>query len=261
MTLRLIPLNSAQHRHQGWARLPDHSFAAADPVAPLLLAELPMAVTAFPLAFARQSSNKALLVAVLGLQSSQNLLVDPQGRWQAEYMPACYRAYPFSLQRVSGEDQRLLLCISEQSGLLRESPDPAKGELRFFDDVGGLLPHMQERLKFLETCAANTQMTQAAVDALDAAGLLQPNPVLKGLLRIDEAALGRLSAAQLLVLRDANALPMAYAQLLSMPRMATLQRLLALRQLAGAAESAKPDLSLVEKMFEPGQSDTLHFNW
>ncbi len=261
MTVRLIPLNSAHHRQHGWAPPTDYRFAANDVIVPILLAELPMASSVMPLAFARQASGKALLVAVLGLQPGHNLLVDAQGRWQAEYVPAFYRAYPFSLQRVAGEAQRLLLCISEASGLLRGSPDPGKGEVRLFDDDGVLMPAMKERLTFLETCTANAHLTQAAVDALEAAGLLQPSPVLKGLQRVDELALGRLSAAELLALRDANALPLAYAQLLSMPRVSTLQRLQAPRQLVGTAEPSRPDLSLVEKLFEPGQSDTLKFNW
>jgi hypothetical protein len=232
--------------------------------APLLMAELPAAMAVFPLAFARLAEGKHQLVALLGLEASQNLFVNAQGHWQGAYTPACYRAYPFSLQRVSGEAERMLMCFNEGSGLLRERPDATQGESRFFDDDGKLLKPLQERLAFLETCASNTQQTQAAVDALDAAGLLQAWPRLGGLYRIDEAALAQLSAGQLLALRDAGALPMAYAQLLSLPRLASLQRLLTQRRQAAQqanAPAGAPDLALAEKLFEPGQSDTFQFNW
>ena len=265
MNNRLIPLSPTAHRHHGWMSPPDCRFAATDTVAPLLLAELPAAVAAFPLAIVRPPDGRAQLVAVMGLHAGQNLLVDPQGRWLAAYRPACHRAWPFSLQSAPGDAQRLMLCFNEGSGLLRAAPDPARGEARFFDDQGKMLPHLQKTLEFLETCAGNTQLTLGAVAALEAAGLLQPWPGFTGLLRIDEAALARLNAGQLLALRDAHALSLAYALLLSLPRMAVLQRLLAQQQAvqpaSAAALAATPDLGLAEKLFDSGQSDTLKFNW
>ncbi len=263
MNNALIPLSPTVHRQQGWMRPADCRFAAADTVAPLLLAELPLAVAVFPVAFVRTPDGKAQLVAVMGLQSGRNLLVDASGRWLGAYMPACYRGFPFSLQRAPGEEQRMVLCFNPRTSLLREAPDPARGEARFFDDEGKPTPPLQKTLEFLQTCVANAHLTQGAVAALEAAGLLQAWPEFTGLYRIDEPALTQLNADQLLALRDAHALPLAYAQLLSLPRMVALQRLVAQGQAEQKAATTVnvPDLSLAEKLFDSGQSDTLKFNW
>jgi hypothetical protein len=257
-----LPLSPSQHRTQGWSRSADCRFAAADTVAPLLLGELAVALPHFMLAFVRQADGKPQLVAVTGLEAKQNLMVDGQGRWIAPYMPACYRTYPFSLQRLANDPQRLALCFNTRSGLLRQAPDASRQESRFFDDAGALVPPLQKLLEVLNAQAANAIQTQAAAAALDAAGLIQPWPALNGLFRVDEAALQALGAEQLVTLRDANALPLAYAQLLSQPRMTLLQTLLnKRREEQKAAQAAAPDLNLAAKLFEPGQPDTLKFNW
>ncbi len=266
MATPLIPLSTAHHRTQGWARPSGCQFAAADTVAPLLLAELPAALAEFPVAFLRQAQRKPQLVAITGLQPRQSLMVDAAGRWLAGYMPACYRAWPFTLNRVSAEDARMALCFNNRDGLLRQQPDAAKGEQRFFDDDGKPTPVTDKLVQFLQTSVTNALQTQAAVDALDAEGLLAPWPGLDGLLRVDETGLAKLDAPQLQALRDANALPLAYAQLLSMARIAKLERLLSLRQQAQAkagvaTATPAPDLSLAAKLFEPGEPDTVKFNW
>ena len=77
-------------------------------------------------------------------------------------------------------------------------------------------------------------MTQRLVDALQAAGLIQPwalnikqgeqtMPV-EGLYRIDAAALNALPEDAYLTLRKTSALPLAYAQLFSMNQLATLPK-------------------------------------
>ncbi len=261
MKNELTPLSPNSHRQHGWAGLSDFRFAAADTVTPLLLAELPSAAGVFPLAFVKLPDGLLHLVGVMGLLPRQNLLVDRQGRWLGAYIPASYRAFPFSLQRVSDDKQRLALCFNESSGLMRATPDPARGETRFFDDEGKPVPQLQKALDFLQTCVGNAPLTQAAVRALDAVGVLQPWPEFKGLYRIDEPAFGQLNAEQLLALRDAYALPLAYAQLLSLPRMAALQRLLAERQQAERQAAAKPDLGLAQQLYDADASDTIKFNW
>jgi hypothetical protein len=78
-------------------------------------------------------------------------------------------------------------------------------------------------------------VTQAAVDVLVAANLVQPWPLsikqgeqnvpVTGLYRIDEAALNTLENEAFLTLRRSGALPVAYAQLLSMNQLVVLQQL------------------------------------
>jgi len=67
-------------------------------------------------------------------------------------------------------------------------------------------------------------------------------------------------------LHQVHALALAYAQLLSMSRINVLQRLKDVhaarrQQHAAMANPPTPDPSIVQQLFEPGQPDTLQFNW
>jgi hypothetical protein len=89
-------------------------------------------------------------------------------------------------------------------------------------------------LDFVSQIERSRVATQAAVDALQAAGLIQPWPLklqqgdqmrpVEGIHRADEAALNALSDEAFVLLRKAGALPLAYAQLLSMNQLAMLQK-------------------------------------
>lgn len=267
-------LNASEHLHHGWRRPAGVPNARNDAWALLVLSELPLAQAQYPLAFARLPEGEFRLGALLGLCTGQNLWLNEQARWRGGYVPSCYRGHPFALQRMAdgGDELRAALCFDVDSGLYRESPDPAQGEQRFFDDSGQPHAVTQQLLQFLQKRWSDHARTQAAAAALAQAGLLVPwvwpdnlplppgAQPLKGLYRVDESRLNQLPAADLQTLRDTQALTVAYAQMFSMHRMAGLQAM-AEKQLAVPAAPPPPDLDAVKKMFEPGQSDTLQFNW
>ena len=182
-----------------------------------------------------------------------NLFVAPNGRWLGRYVPAALRSHPFRLART--EDERLALCIDEDSGLLgAEEVEP------FFDAGGEVAAPLKQVMDFLTQVETNRVTTQGVCDRLQAHGLIQPWPVkvqgadgertLEGLFRIDEAALNALPAEALVELRDAGALSLAYCQLLSM------QQLSLLGELAQARAAAAPKLNDVFSFPDDG---VLHF--
>lgn len=251
MATPLIPLDSKLHRHHGWLRYDNYLFAAKHPVAPMLLPELSAALPFFPLAFVKRPDGGFTLVALQGLHADENLYLDAKGRWQSAFMPGCYRGYPFSLQAMAGaEAARFALCIDPNSGLYREQPGAAKNETRFFDDDGQPDPLVAQVMEHLQGREAARRQTQAGVDALAAAGLIEPwplpeslqtdpaRPLLQGFCRVSEAALNALGAEQLHTLRGANALAIAYAQLFSAPRLSILHQLAQARAKQAAAAAA-----------------------
>ncbi len=280
MNPQWIPLSPGHHRRAGWSHQSDYRFASPQPWAPLLLPELATALAIYPMGFVQRPAGGYQLVVVLGLHEGENLFVNAQGQWLAHELPACYRAYPFSLQADGvGEPGRLVLCFDKACGQFRETPDPKLGASRFFDDMGAPQPPVRAAVTVLQANLAAQAPTQRATDALEQAGLLMPwelppavgagdtRPLLPGLHRVDAQALNTLDAAGLLALRDQSALALAYAQLYSMQRLAMLHGLKQAR-LRAAATSAPamppagtPDLAVVRKVFEPGESDTVHFNW
>lgn len=265
----LVTLHAVNMRTHGWKKFVEMHFAAGDCCAPLLIAELAVALPLYPLAFVQKPGGGGFLLVVLqGLFQGENLFVDHNGKWQAGYIPSCYRAYPFALSvvAVNGE-RREVLCFDRASGLYREFPNPASGEERFFDDNGQLGPLLQHLLGFLNQTSLNRRKTDSAVAALEKANLLEPWPLpladsgparqaLQGVYKINESALNALSGTTLEELRNSGALAIAYAQLFSQPRLGVLQHLHSSRR---AAQMAAPPATSLDLLFGEGQDDIIRF--
>ena len=231
----IVPISRNRHASKRWKRDKGYSFASKDTAAPLVLAELPRATRLLPVCFIAQGED-FVPAAVLGLGSSQNLLVAPHGAWLGPYVPAVYRSYPFVLG-AAGED-RSVLCIDEDSGLVTDGPE---GEL-FFDEKGEPSKPIADIMAFLQQLSANRKATQLVCANLKEHGLFVPMPLnvkspsgdkrVDGLYRIDEAAFNALPDEAFLKVRAAGGLPVVYCHLLSM------QLLPALGELADARADA-----------------------
>lgn len=269
MSVSILPLDSTRHRTHGWKCFENFRFASGDNLAPVSLVEVAGLLPFFPLAFMARPDSRYQLVAVQGLHVGENLLVDASGRWRAASFPSVYRLYPFVMREGRiGEEVRQMLCFNQASGLYREVPDPAQGEERFFDDEGKLQPKLQQRLTFMGTALAALEQTQCAVDALSEARVLTPwalpldNPdparnLVTGLYHIDQVALDGLDGATLQRLRDTQALPMAYAQRFSEPRVHFLRHFYTLSH----PQPASPLPPTLDGLFGQEKNDQISFDW
>jgi hypothetical protein len=195
---------------------------------PVTAAEVPDAALSLPLAFVRQKDD-FMLAAVLSLIPGINLFVSPDGQWLGKYVPTEFRGYPFRLAR-GGPENELMLCVDEDSGLVHA--DRTAGT-PFFDPDGELSVPVKEVLAFLSHQERSRTVTHARVADLAAAGLIQEWPLtvrindrekkVLGLHRIDEAKLNALEAEPFLSVRQA--LPIAYAQMLSMGHVKGLEKM------------------------------------
>jgi hypothetical protein len=235
MSLQVI--SREHHAGKRWQRYSSYSFAAGDAVAALVVQELPKAAMAVPVGFIAVDGG-FMPVAVQGLQPGSNLFVSADGRWLAEYIPAAYRGYPFTLANT--EDGQQVLCMVEESGLLSDTD----GE-PFFNEDGTPAQGVQDVLNFLTQVAANREATRRICAVLQEHGLIEPWPIqlqtdageqlVEGLYRTNEAALNALAPEAFEAVRAAGALPVVYCQLLSMQH---LQKLGALAQ-ARAQQTAQ----------------------
>lgn len=268
MASQLQTLSPSQHRGHGWKRFDNYRFAAGDSLAPLVIAEVSTALPFYPLAFTARPGGGYWLAALQGMHPGENLYMGTGGRWQAGYIPSIYRCYPFALVKVdNSENSKMALCFDRASGLYREGPNPALGEERFFDDEGQPHKLLQQLLEFLGKTAANRELTNSAVDALEAAGLLEPwqlpvenpnpqIPLLTGLYRLNETALNALDGQKLALLRSSGALAIAYAQLFSMSRVGVLRRLYELR----APQKEQTPLVSLDALFGEGNDELIRFD-
>lgn len=252
-------VSKERHAHKHWKPYTSYAFAAADAITPLVVQELPKAALTLPVAFALDG-DAFVPVAVQGIQSGQNLLVGPDGRWRAGYVPATYRGHPFSLANT--EDGQKVLCVFEND----ETMSDDEGE-PFFDDEGAPTKRVHNIIEFLKQVAVNRETTQRLCKVLQKHNLIQPWPItlktnsgdktIQGLHRIDETALNQLPADALLEVRNAGALPIAYCQLLSMQNLPKLVDLAKAQADSAATLPAAADGELDLEFLNDG--DTISF--
>jgi hypothetical protein len=259
---KLTPITKQTHSNKSWTRFSTYTFAAKDNLASLVAAEIPKAISAMPMAFTRHQ-DRYILVAVLSLIPDTNFFVAPDGRWLGKYIPSVFRSYPFLLAKAEGQNN-LVLCVDEDSGLIND--DKTAGE-PFFDDNGELTQPVKDVMNFLNHVTQNRAATERAVASLSEAGLItewplkikdetQEKPV-TGLFRIDETKLNALEDDQFLKIRKAGALPIAYAQLMSMGNMQILVQLAQAREQMNQAQMKAKETD-IKPVF--GDDDMISFD-
>lgn len=231
-------ITKTEFAKKSWQRSPNFFFSAKDAVCPLSAPELPRAMMGMPLAFLC-TDDEYSVVAVQGLEHETNFFLNADGQWLGSYVPAAYRAYPFVLASNEAEEGRLVLCIDEDSGLLKED-DSAEA---FFDESGEINPTLKDLVEFLSSVRAGRQEAARICKSLLEHELFKPWELqfelesgtkrIEGLFCIDEAALNALSDEAYAELRLAGAIPVIYCQLLSMQRISDLTQFAQAKYKAG----------------------------
>lgn len=218
--ITLQAFSDKRFKHDGTYR-----FANRDKVVPVLMPEVPRMLMQAPLGFVAHQGD-FLPVAVLGVGSERNLYVDAAGHWLADYVPAVYRTYPFSLARSS---QGLVLCIDDETTGLGFDVGDA-----LFDEDGKPSEFVKGVLDFLNQIELNRQQIRRVCKGLNDHQLLVPWSIpvkiegsetmlpLPGLFRVDEKLLRQLDQEALHRLHLQGALSLAYAHLYSMQHIPTL---------------------------------------
>ena len=226
MFKRLVPLDPARHGKLGVTAPADYGFARASLSVPVVIDEIADVAREYPIVFPTQGR---LPVALLGVEAGSNAYVAPDGHWQATYVPASLRAYPFAAARAGASSEaaaeatepRIVVAIDEASPLVQEDEGAA-----IFDTEGQLAGPAAASVALLRRLRAAIPRTEALVQAIDAAGLLIEQPIrirvqgqqdreVGGIRVLNERALNALSSDAFEALRQTGALPLVYAALLS----------------------------------------------
>jgi len=104
---------------------------------PLGASEFAFALRDYPIVFQRREPEGAFdAMAILGIQTGQNLFVMPDGRWDRRtYIPAYIRRYPFCVHAVADESGKIERRIYVDPKALAENG------ARMFDEASAPLPH------------------------------------------------------------------------------------------------------------------------
>ncbi|MBF0604583.1 MAG: SapC family protein [Nitrospirae bacterium] len=176
-------------------------------------------------------------VALLGLRNDENLYVNDENRWDAHYIPAFIRRYPFILAETGQGNDQKTVCIDETFVGLN-----GQEGRRLFNDGGEPTDFLNNVIKFMQDYQEQYRRTETFINRIKDFDLFTeinaqaqlPNGEklsMGGLLGIDEDKLLQLEKNKALELFRSGELSWVYAHLLSMTNMPKLgERLVKKRQ-------------------------------
>jgi len=213
------------------------SYATATNSIPLAAVEFANACHEYPIVFVTDDKDGGVPVALTGLRANENLFVNDESAWDAAYIPAFVRRYPFVLQGNEDSEEFGVLIDAQADGYGAED-----GE-RLFAEDGSESPMLKEMLELLNQYRAYTQQSGLLMKQLRKLDLLIPRMInvttrnggtltMDGFSVVDEQRLNELGDADLLALARSGHLASIYAHLISL---SNIQKLLVrLEQIAPA---------------------------
>jgi len=216
-----VPVSVARHANVSLEAGADYAFSAGINAVPLMAVEFLRAATEYAIVFT-QAGDDIMPAAVLGVRGDQNLYLSPDQKWQAEYIPAFIRRYPFVFSS-SADGKTLTLCIDESHPGVNTA---GRGE-RLFGEDGKPTPYVERVLKFLQEYQAHFERTRQFGRRVRELGLLEPMQAqvttpkgeklsLNGFLSVSREKLRALDGEALATLAKTDELELLYLQLHSM---------------------------------------------
>jgi hypothetical protein len=235
-----VPVSKTRHAEWSVEVGTDYAFSRKVNSVPLMAVEFPAAAAEYAIVFAG-SAEAVTPVVILGMREQENLYLGPLGGWQAKYIPAFLRRYPFVFS-TPDQGKTFVLCIDEGfPGFNQEG----RGE-KLFNDAGKASPYMDNVLKFLQSYQVEFRRTEEFCRRLLELNLLEPMRAqmtldsgerfaLTGFMAVNRARLKTLSGEKLAELARMDELELVYAHLHSM------RNFVAMRERFAAPAAKLPD--------------------
>ena len=237
-----VPVSSARHANWSVEVGADYGFSRKVNSVPLMAVEFPHAAPEYAIVFSG-TPEAFIPTAILGMRGEENLYLGAQGGWQAKYIPAFVRRYPFVFSS-SQDGKTFTLCIDEAFPGFNQA---GRGQ-RLFGEDKKPTPYVSNVLKFLEQYQVEFRRTQAFCGKLKDLKLLEPmraqaslpsgeRLALTGFMAVSREKLKALPGDKLAELAKTDELELLYLHLQSMRNFAAMVERLGGKQ---AAEPAAP---------------------
>jgi hypothetical protein len=172
------------------------------------ISEFGDAALSFPILFVRAApdalgNDTVAPVAVFGLKPGENLFAMEGGtKWDAGYVPAMLRAYPFTMARIEGSDRWAIVFDNTWEGMSRTEGLP------LFNEKGEATDLLNNVHKFVQDLETDLERTRQFCAALLEMKLLKPMRFdatlangealsVDGFMTADEEAISKLPDAQI----------------------------------------------------------------
>lgn len=217
----VVPISATRHADVCVEAVKDYGFSAAVNAVPIMAVEFVAAASEYAIVFS-EVGDDVMPAVVLGVGQAPNLYLGSDRQWQARYIPAFIRRYPFVFAG-NPDGKTLTVCIDEScSGVNREG----RGE-RLFTHDGKPTTYVKQVLKFLREYQGHFERTRRFGRTVRELGLLEPikaqvatpegrKLALNGMLSVSRRKLRELSPEQLGALARTDELELLYLQMHSL---------------------------------------------
>ena len=166
----VVPLSKEQHSKLYMEALEGFDFANETNSLYIAAVEFAQAAREYPIVFGKDPQDVVFPVALLGLRPNQNLYVDKEGKWNASYIPAYARRYPFILARGGAKEEQFTVCIDEAY----KGFNTAKEGQALFDKKGEQTDVLKQAMDFLKDYQTHVELTTLFCTNLVELDLLEP---------------------------------------------------------------------------------------
>jgi hypothetical protein len=222
----VIPLDRDQHKTLKLRPVDNIGFAAEVTAVPAVVGEFQEIARQGPIAFLKLGDGGLIPVALLGLPGGRNAYLDADLRWNAPYMPAFIRRYPFVF---SENGDQMTVCFDRDFAGFNDD----EGEALF--ENGEPTMFLKNAMNLLGEFQRQVQLTQQFTKRLEEAGVLSEinaeirledgrTSNISGVLVVEESKLKAISDATLKSWFDAGDLACIYAHRFSLGHMVDMAR-------------------------------------
>jgi hypothetical protein len=228
---QLVPVNKARHASKKIKQVEGFGFASKFHIASIMAHEFARASAIYPVVFLEDKAKDEFRpVVLMGLEAGENLFVDQDNKWEASYVPAIIRRYPFALAST-GEEGRFTVCIDEGSELVNDDEGVA-----LFKEDGEPAESLENVKRYLGELQQMDMFTRGFCKFFAEHNLFTPLNMrvrqadqvknINGCYVVNEERLNGLSNELFLQMREKQYLPAVYAHLVSL---AQIERLMMLK--------------------------------
>lgn len=220
----VVPLTVERHKGHAVEPVDGFRYAAQTNSVYISAVEFSRCAQFYPIVFSGDGEN-LFPVALLGYREQENLFLREDGSWDAGYIPAYIRRYPFlpATTQVEGE---YLVCIDEGFAGVNQQ---GRGE-RLFNDDGSKTQYTEKVLSFLSGFQNEHERTQKLCSVLPDLDLLEekqvkvelPNGktyILKGMKVVSREKLAKLPDSEIGEMMAHGVLELIYYHLFSLDRL------------------------------------------
>ena len=222
----IVPITKERHLKKKVKAVNNFDFIKDVHIASIMVHEFSRASSVYPIVFLEdQAQDEFKPVVLTGLEEGENLFVEDD-KWNASYIPAIVRRYPFALAKTD-EDGRYTICIDEESVFVNDD----EGQ-ELFTEKGEAGEVIEKVKQYLTELQQMEQFTSEFCSFMSTNNMFTPlnmkvrvgNEVknISGAYVINEERFNALSDEKFLDLRLKKYVPVIYAHLSSLAQVERL---------------------------------------